>query len=95
MQRWVQQEVKGRSAGSNSLLSSCVSSGLFASFLAAGPWALRLQRLLPAAGGKEVLPVRGIGAGWFWSDLIAGWEVALLVSNVRRLLGWPSWWERL
>lgn len=39
--------------------------------------------------------MQGIAGGWFWSDWIAGWEVALLLSKVRRLLGWPSWWERL
>lgn len=55
MQRWVLQEVKGRSAGSSSLTSSCVAAGQFASLLAASPWALRLQRPLPAPGSKEVL----------------------------------------
>lgn len=55
MQRWVLRDIKGRSAGSNSLTCSCVASGQFASFLAAGLWALRLQRPLPAPGNKEVL----------------------------------------
>lgn len=84
MQRWVRQEVKGRSAGSNSLTSSCVASRQLASFLAAGPWALRL----PAPGSRKVLPAQGTAGGWLWSDLIARWEVTLLLSKVRRLLGW-------
>lgn len=42
-----------------------------------------------------MLPAQGIAGDFFWSDLIARWEVASLLSNVRRLLGWPSWRERL
>lgn len=63
MQRWVLQEDKEKSIGSSSSTSSCVMPGQFARLLAAGPWALRLQPILPAAGCKEVLvPAQGMAA---------------------------------
>lgn len=79
MQRWVQQEVKGRSAGSNSLSCSCVASGQFGSFLPGprGLYQLQVAKRCCWAGAA----VQGIAGGCFWGDLIARWEAALLLSN--------------